>query len=309
MKKMLAMALAVCMTLSLAACGSSTSETESAAESTAVESTAAESTVATESSAAEESTAAAESTTAAEETTAVSDGASAEAYDLAGKTIGVQLGTTGDIFASDYEEEGSTVERFNKGNDAVQALLQGKVDCVVIDEQPAQAFVANTTGLKILDDAFEEEEYAICVSKDNAELTAQINEALATLKADGTLDNIIKNYIGDDTKGQFPYESPADVDRSNGTLVMATNAYFEPYEYYSGDQIVGIDVDMAQAVCDVLGYELKVEDMEFDAIINAIQSGKADIGVAGMTVTEDRLQSVDFTDSYASSKQVIIVKE
>ena len=66
---------------------------------------------------------------------------------------------------------------------------------------------------------------------------------------------------------------------------------------------------MAQAVCDVLGYELKVEDMEFDAIINAIQSGKADIGVAGMTVTEDRLQSVDFTDSYASSKQVIIVKE
>jgi len=66
---------------------------------------------------------------------------------------------------------------------------------------------------------------------------------------------------------------------------------------------------MAQAVCDVLGYELKIEDMEFDSIINAIQSGKADIGVAGITVTEDRLQSVDFTDSYASSKQVIIVKE
>ncbi len=66
---------------------------------------------------------------------------------------------------------------------------------------------------------------------------------------------------------------------------------------------------MAQAVCDVLGYELKIEDMEFDSIINAIQSGKADIGVAGITVTEDRQQSVDFTDSYATSKQVIIVKE
>lgn len=229
--------------------------------------------------------------------------------DLPGKTIGVQLGTTGDIYASDYESEGSTIERFNKGNDAVQALVQGKIDCVIIDEQPAKAFVANTKGLTILEEPFAEEDYAICVAKENAELTAAINGALAELKANGTLDNIVKNYIGDDTKGKFPYESPADVDRSNGTLIMATNAYFEPYEYYVGEKVVGIDADMAQAVCDILGYELKIEDMEFDSIISAVQSGKADMGVAGMTVTEDRLQSIDFTDSYASSKQVIIVRQ
>lgn len=299
MKKFLATALAVCMTVSLAACGSSAQGTTSEA---APEASSAAATTEAASDAAPESTAAAE-------TTAAAEGAVASVDDLPGKSIGVQLGTTGDIFASDYEEQGSTIERFNKGNDAIQALLQGKIDCVMIDEQPAKAFVANTTGLKILEEPFAEEDYAICVSKDNADLTASINEALAKLKADGTLDNIIKNYIGDDTKGQFPYESPADVDRSKGTLVMATNAYFEPYEFYQGDKVVGIDADMAQAVCDVLGYELKIEDMEFDSIINAIQSGKADIGVAGITVTEDRLQSVDFTDSYASSKQVIIVKE
>lgn len=301
MKKFLATALAVCMTVSLAACGSSAQGTTTTSEAAPEASSAATVTEAA-SDAAPESTAAAE-------TTAAAEGAVASVDDLPGKSIGVQLGTTGDIFASDYEEQGSTIERFNKGNDAIQALLQGKIDCVMIDEQPAKAFVANTTGLKILEEPFAEEDYAICVSKDNAELTASINEALAKLKADGTLDNIVKNYIGDDTKGQFPYESPADVDRSNGTLVMATNAYFEPYEFYQGDKVVGIDADMAQAVCDVLGYELKIEDMEFDSIINAIQSGKADIGVAGITVTEDRLQSVDFTDSYASSKQVIIVKE
>lgn len=301
MKKILATALAVCMTVSLAACGSSAQGTTTTSEAAPEASSAATATEAA-SDAAPESTAAAE-------TTAAAEGAVASVDDLPGKSIGVQLGTTGDIFASDYEEQGSTIERFNKGNDAIQALLQGKIDCVMIDEQPAKAFVANTTGLKILEEPFAEEDYAICVSKDNAELTASINEALAKLKADGTLDNIVKNYIGDDTKGQFPYESPADVDRSNGTLVMATNAYFEPYEFYQGDKVVGIDADMAQAVCDVLGYELKIEDMEFDSIINAIQSGKADIGVAGITVTEDRLQSVDFTDSYASSKQVIIVKE
>lgn len=241
--------------------------------------------------------------------------------DLCGKKIGVQLGTTGDIYASDYEDlesgvfpegyegEASTVERFNKGNDAVQALKQGKVDCVIIDEQPAKAFVEKNDDLMILDEEFAIEEYAICVSKDKADLTTAINGALAELKEDGTLDSIIANYIGDDTKGQSPYESPADADHSKGTLVMATNAAFEPYEYYEGNEVIGIDVDMAKAVCDKLGYELKVDDIEFDAIINAVQSGKADIGVAGMTVTEDRLQSIDFTDSYTTATQVMIVRK
>ena len=90
---------------------------------------------------------------------------------------------------------------------------------------------------------------------------------------------------------------------------MATNAAFEPYEYVEGENIVGIDVDIAQAICDKLGYELVIEDMEFDSIINAVQSGKADIGVAGMTVTEDRLKNIDFTDSYTTATQVIIVRK
>lgn len=231
--------------------------------------------------------------------------------DLEGKKIGVQLGTTGDIYASDYEgdEAGTTVERYNKGNDAIMALKQGKIDCVIIDNQPAMKFVEKNDDLMILDEEFALEEYAICVSKDNAELTEAINGALAELTEDGTLDQISANYIDDETKGTCPYVSPEDTDRSNGTLVMATNATFEPYEFYSGEEIVGIDVEMAQAVCDKLGYELKVEDMEFDAIVNAVKSGKADIGVAGMTVTEDRLKSIDFTDSYTTAKQVIIVRK
>ena len=231
--------------------------------------------------------------------------------DLEGKVIGVQLGTTGDIYVSDYEgdEAGTTVERYNKGNDAVMALKQGKIDCVIIDEQPAKAFVDKNDDLKILDEDFALEEYAIAVSKDNTELTEKINAALAELKEDGTIDDIINNYIGDDTKGKTPYESPEDADRSNGTLIMATNAAFEPYEYHAGDEIVGIDVDLAQAICDKLGMDLKIEDMEFASIITAVQSGKADIGVAGMTVTEDRLKNIDFTDTYTTAKQVIIVKK
>lgn len=231
--------------------------------------------------------------------------------DLAGKKIGVQLGTTGDIYASDYEgdEAGTTIERYNKGNDAIMALKQGKIDCVIIDSMPAQKFVEKNDDLMILEEDFALEEYAIAVSKDHPELTEAINKALAELKEEGILDQINANYIDDETKGTCPYIALEDADRSNGTLTMVTNAAFEPYEFYDGETIVGIDPEMMQAVCDKIGYELKVEDIEFDAIINAVQSGKADVGVAGMTVTEDRLKSIDFTDPYTTATQVIVVRK
>ena len=106
----------------------------------------------------------------------------------------------------------------------------------------------------------------------------------------------------------FPI-SEADVDHSNGKLVMATNAAFEPYEYYEDNKIVGVDVDFAQAIADKLGMELTVNDMEFDSIIAAVDSGKADFGAAGMTVTKEREKQVDFSDSYYTGKQMIIVKK
>ena len=96
---------------------------------------------------------------------------------------------------------------------------------------------------------------------------------------------------------------------TKGVLVMATNAEFPPYEYHEGDKIVGIDADIAAAIAEKMGCELQIEDIAFDSIIPEVSSGKADIGLAGMTVTEDRKQSVDFSDSYASSSQVVIVSE
>ena len=227
--------------------------------------------------------------------------------DLPGKKIGVQLGTTGDSDATAYEDEGSTVERYNKGSDAIQALKTGKIDCVIIDKQPAEAFVEKNDDLKILDDTFDAEEYAICIAKDNTDLTDEFNKAIEELKADGTIDTIISNYIGDET-GEHPYVTPEGTEYPNGKLTMATNAQFEPYEYYDGDNVVGIDADIAKAICDKLGYELEIEDMEFDAIIAAVSSGKADFGAGGMTVTEDRLKNIDFTDTYATASQVIVVR-
>lgn len=231
-----------------------------------------------------------------------------KAEDLAKLTIGVQQGTTGDLSCSEIVESDSQMKRYPKGAAAVQALETGKLDCVVIDAQPAEKFVEKSDDLKIVDGIFEDEQYAICVKKGNTELLNGMNEALGALKEEGTLDKIIGNYIGDET-GTYQYETPEGTDHSKGTLVMATNAEFEPYEYHEGDEIVGIDADIALAICDKMGYELKIEDMEFDSILPAVAAGKADFGAAGMTVTEERKENADFTDTYSNASQVVIVKK
>lgn len=114
--------------------------------------------------------------------------------DLKGKKIGVQLSTTGDIYASD-EFGTDNVEKFNKGNDAVLALTQGKIDAVIIDNQPALSFVKSNEGLQILDTEYAEEEYAACIAKDNDALLDAVNGALAELKEDGTIQSILDKYI------------------------------------------------------------------------------------------------------------------
>ncbi len=132
-------------------------------------------------------------TTAAQVVIVKEGSAIASPADLVGKKIGVQLGTTGDIFAGDIED--ATVERFNKGFEAVQSLNQDKVDAVIIDREPAKVFVTQNEGLAILDEAYTIEEYAIAVAKDNTELLEDINASLAKLEESGKLEEIINKYI------------------------------------------------------------------------------------------------------------------
>ena len=96
---------------------------------------------------------------------------------------------------------------------------------------------------------------------------------------------------------------------AEGQLIMGTNAAFPPYEYYEDGVIVGIDAEIAAAIAEKLGMELVIDDMDFGAIITAVTTGKVSMGMAGMTVTEERLQSVNFSTSYATGIQAIIVKE
>ena len=104
-------------------------------------------------------------------------------------------------------------------------------------------------------------------------------------------------------------DNGADAEPKKEVLKMGTNAAFKPYEYIEGGKIVGIDAEIAAAIADYLGMELVIEDMQFDSIITAVNNGEVDFGMAGMTITAKRLEEVDFSISYASGVQSIIVKE
>ncbi len=122
------------------------------------------------------------------------DSAVSSLDDLAGKKIGVQEATTGDIYSTDeFGEE--NVKRYQNGAAAVAALQSGIVDAVIIDNEPAKAFVEVNEGLKILDTPYAEEDYAIAVAKENTELLENINKALAELTADGSVQAIVDKYI------------------------------------------------------------------------------------------------------------------
>lgn len=174
------------------------------------------------------------------------------------------------------------------------------VTCVfaLVACNPAQAKV------KVIDIDLTSEDYAFCVSKDNNQLLAQANAFLAEIKENGTLDDIINSFFNGEST--FTYTNPTS---KTGCFVVATNAEFPPFEYVDGNVFRGIDMQIAKLLADRLGKTLYIDNMEFDPIISSVKIGAADIGMAGLTVNEARREQVDFTSTYYTSAQVIIVRE
>ena len=155
------------------------------------------------------------------------------------------------------------------------------------------------------------EKYAFAIAKENTELMTAANELLADLKESGELDEIINSFF--DGSADFVYENPVatvptGAERDN-YLVVATNAYFPPFEYYEGNKLTGVDMKIASLLAEKLGKTLFIYDMEFDAVIISVKNGDSDIGMAGMTVNEERKKSIDFTTEYYESAQVLVVRE
>lgn len=224
---------------------------------------------------------------------------------LSGKKIGVQSGTTGESFVNSSVSN-ANIKSFKSGMDAALDLKNGAIDAIVLDELPAKEIVKRNSSLKIIDTPLTIEEYAIAVKKGNLELLESINKTIATLRADGTYEKLINMFM--------PIEGsivlPAEVETSGvKVLRMGTNAAFPPFEYMDGSKIVGFDVTMSQYIASDFDAKLAITDMAFDGLIAALQAGSIDFIAAGMTATDERRKSVDFSDPYYSSAQVIIVRK
>lgn len=233
-----------------------------------------------------------------------------ELADLNGKKVAVQEGTTGDLLctpADDNEvitDTNTDVKRFKKGTDAVVALNNGGVDAVVIDKNPAENFVANNEGkLKLIEDDTSTEQYAIAVGKGNTELLEKINSGLKKIKADGTFDKLVAEYIGGEE------EEPAETAEKQ-VIHVGTNAEFPPFEYMGDNgEPDGFDMAVIKAIGEAEGLEVKITNMEFKSLIASLSTGSLDAVIAGMTVTDERKQSVDFSDSYYTATQCIVVSK
>lgn len=159
--------------------------------------------------------------------------------------------------------------------------------------------------VKVININLSDEVYALGVNKEDKELLAKTNEFIEKITTDGTFDEICTHFFGD---GEPVAVTSAAEDSSKDQLVVATNAEFEPFEYKKGDQFYGIDMEVVKALADYLGKELVIKDMKFEAVVLSVQQGKADIAAAGLTVTDERAAQVNFTKSYYSASQQIIVK-
>ena len=226
--------------------------------------------------------------------------------DLANKKVGVLVGTTGEIYAADYGTDSTRLqlEKFETLAQAVDALLQGSIDAVLTDDAPAKVFARKNPSLRILNETFKEESYAGIVAKENMGLLDSVNIALIQMRAMGVYDSIFDSYIG----GQTKYE--VHVDSADGPVLrVATNAEFPPFEFRCKKRgIVGIDIEIARYVANYLERPVEIIDMDFDDIIDSVRAGKADLGLAAFSVTEERGQVINFTDHYATSKIVVMVR-
>ncbi len=171
------------------------------------------------------------------------------------------------------------------------------------NDKKADEPATSAAKVKVVDIELSSEEYAFGVDKKQPELKEKCNELLKEMKSSGELEEISNHFFGD---GEPVAVTSAKQDDSKDQLVVATNAEFAPFEYKEGDKFYGIDMEIAKLLADKLGKELVIVDMAFDAVLLSVQQQKADIGMAGLTVTEERAKQVDFSDAYYNAAQKII---
>ena len=230
--------------------------------------------------------------------------------ELSGKKIGVQTGAGFDKTVLDVIPDAKIVYLNNKA-DLVNSLLAFKIDGFVVDEPVAEIIAGENSNLTYIPDYLEAFDFGYVFPKndDGEDLCDEFSEFLEDIKEDGTLEEIEKRWFSDDESGKSisDYKSfPAP----NGTLRLAVEALYEPFCYIANNQIVGYDIDIAVRFCEANGYGLEIHDMSFDAVLPAVQTGKADFGGSGINITPERAESVLFSEpNYSGGTVMVVLRE
>ena len=234
-------------------------------------------------------------------------GAHTSIANLDGARIGVQTGSTFDAIVLESLPH-AKFTYFNSYPDMVTALMANKIDAFPGDEPVIRLITAENSRLTMLEDRLDSFEFGVALSKTEAgdKLRGEFNAWLAEIKASGELEAITKKW----TDGPESEKTILDYNAlpaPNGTLRMATEGAYAPMNYFRGDNIVGMEVDLAARFCEAKGYGLVIESMNFDGLLSAVQSGKADFAAAGISITKERAESVYFTDPYYKGGTVMAV--
>ncbi len=227
--------------------------------------------------------------------------------DLKGARIGVQQGS---FYADLVNEriEDANISYFISLVDELNALKAGKIDAFVAEEPTLNAMSEGDDSFTFVPEYLEEEYYGCAFPKTDASkaLNAQISEYIARIKEDGTLDQINDAWFGEDETLQIipDYDT---LPATNGILKVATEPEYPPFEYIRDGQVVGFDFDIVYRFCLEYGYGLDIQMMSFDGILPAVQSGKCDFAISALGITDERKESVDFSESYYVSRSVLVV--
>lgn len=227
--------------------------------------------------------------------------------ELSGKTFGVLTGTVLADYVNASIENPGEILGFNTIGDQVAALLSGKVDAIACDEPAAQRLISRNEGIAIAPEVLGTTDYGFFFPK-GSEHVDEMNAVIERFWEDGTIDALREKWVlsSDETGLTMPEQ---DWPAPNGTLIFASAPSYEPMSYTGADNtIMGFDVELAYLIAKELGYRIQVTSYPFDSLIAAVQTGKADFGGTGVSITEERAQMVDFSTPIYNGAIVAIVR-
>ena len=220
---------------------------------------------------------------------------------------GSVIGVLSDTAAVAYAENRGTVKKYATREELTAALKAGSVDCAIVDDSIAGRFVRGQGRLELLEEPLISAGFCFAIAKENADLTDAVNGALSQLEESEVLEDIVNSYFNG---GRHPYKSPEGIDRSKGTLTLAVGADFPPYKMTDSDgEVKGLDIDVARAVCDLLGLDMEVSVITNESLISAVMHGSAHFALGGLFDSDAGSELVDFSDPYVICTQRIVVRK